>query len=161
MSRGPGRWQRTLLAAVEQAGHFKPVSVSDAGLDALGRSMTAAEYRALNRAAWALDGRAVHLGAARGEDCLGRASRRLTAWTCPKCSPAATGQHIPVLPCATCGSPTDHRDFLGRADCGAHPPKPPDPSLYTVHASDKVTSHIPIDDVLRIREDGTVTVRAA
>lgn len=50
MSRGPGRWQRELLAAVED----EPLHVRSWLQTHLGRRPTAAEYSAAHRAARAL-----------------------------------------------------------------------------------------------------------
>jgi hypothetical protein len=53
MSRGPGRWQRLVLDLVNQAGE-EPVVLTWRVEEALDRSLTAAEFSAVNRAAWAL-----------------------------------------------------------------------------------------------------------
>ena len=127
MSRGPGRWQRQLLDALDRAGRLCYVPVADAGLAAVGRSMTGAEYRSLIRAAWLLERRgALHLGKPLGSDYTGRPNLRLLAWRCANCSHAATSEHIPALPCFYCKTPTTRRNYGDHPDCGEHnTPVPP------------------------------------
>lgn len=108
MSRGPGRWQRLILAALRDVWHFAPVWPTNVAVTELGGPMTQAEYRAVIRATWLLNKRgALHAEHERGIDYTGRVARRLMAWTCPKCSPAGAGEHIAALPCLYCKKPTD------------------------------------------------------
>ncbi len=126
VSRGPGRWQRLVLAAMEEAGPLAYVCVSGVARDALGRPMTGSEYRALIRASWLLAGRgALHLGKPLAVDCLGRTSARLLAWCCANCSFAGAGEHIPALPCFWCEKVTTQRNYGDHPDCGAHRATPP------------------------------------
>lgn len=119
MSRGPGRWQRYIMATLAERGPFKPLLVLDVGLDVLDRSMTLSESRALLRAARLLQWRgSLHLDRLPAFDCCGRLMARLAAWSCPNCSPVITGEHIPALPCFWCKTPTTERNFKDRADCG-------------------------------------------
>lgn len=164
MSRGLGCWQRLLIDTLAGTEPFRHQVVADIGIDALGRSMTAAEYRALNRAAWQLNGRALHLQHETDLDCLGRTSWRLCTWTCPKCSPAATSEHMSMLPCWLCRTPTQRRNVLGdRGDCGCSAGRDhglhPDRGGYPVAVSNRITSCLPIDPVICIGDDGTVTLR--
>lgn len=160
MSRGPGRWQRLLIDTFAGTEPFRMQVVADIGLDALDRSMSPAEYRALNRAAWQMNGRALHLQHEPDLDCLGRRSRRLSAWTCPKCSPAGTSEHIALLPCWLCRTPTDGRNLRGYGDCGcaAHNLRP-NQAGYPVAVSNDLTSYLPIDPVICVGAGGTVTLR--
>ncbi len=110
MSRGPGRRQRLVLAALAAVGDIAYVTVTDVGLRAVDRSMTRAEYRALNRAAWLLRGRGrLHVGKLTGTDYRGRLAARLVVWTCRNCSLRLTSEHIPALPCLYCKTPTVRR----------------------------------------------------
>lgn len=121
MSLGPGRWQRLLLSALSDVGHFRCAVVADVGLATLDRSMTTSEYRALNRAAWLLQIRgALHVQKAAGTDYLGRSTTRVLVWTCPMCSLAGTSEHIAATPCFWCGTPTQLRDTCRPTspDCG-------------------------------------------
>lgn len=123
MSRGPGRWQRELLAALRDAGDFNYVWVSGVGLAALGRSFTPSEYRAMNRAAWLLRDRGhLHLGKMLDRNFIGRLSAQVYAWTCPNCSHVATGEHIPALRCMFCKTPTTDRAPYRpeHPDCGCN-----------------------------------------
>ncbi|MBA3290235.1 MAG: hypothetical protein H0U17_01935 [Actinobacteria bacterium] len=166
MSRGPGRWQTTILEALEGAGHLAYVQVTNVGLDALGRSMTMSEYRALNRAAWLLKKRgALHLGAGAGMDYRGRTAKRLVAWTCANCSLDGSSEHIPALPCLNCDEPTQrraaYRDDIAQCErCAETQREKNKKAMITQYPIEleKSTVYYPIPDVLTF-DNGVARLR--
>jgi hypothetical protein len=119
MSRGPGRWQQVIIAALGAAGNGSYVNVTDVAIEQVERSLTPSEYRAVNRAVWLLKRRGrLHLALVTSRDYRGRTARILAAWTCFKCSAAATGEHLPTLPCFYCKAPTEERNLRNYPDCG-------------------------------------------
>lgn len=157
MSRGPGRWQRALISAVERSGHFTPILVAEVGLEEIGGPMSPSEYSALNRAARRLNGTALHLTQLDDYAYGGRRALRLGAWACPKCSDAATGEHIPLQPCSYCRKPTDGRSYQGKPDCGDHRLAPVSVDThYPIEHSAGATLWQPIEPVLQITGAGVV-----
>jgi len=92
MSRGPGRWQRALIAAVER---HDLVPVATIAYNVLGRDPTRSEMVAVRRAARRLveDGRAraIYLGS-----CL-RCGELSPRWDCTSCRPRSGCNRVLVL----------------------------------------------------------------
>lgn len=121
MSRGPGRWQRELLTALDAVPELSPLVVADVGLQSIDRSMTPSEYRALNRAAWLLQqaGRA-HLSKLTGRDYRNVRAQRLVIYRCANCSHVTGREHLAAAPCLNCGALTELRNVFRpeRPYCG-------------------------------------------